>query len=67
MRRRMSGRVYLGVEPHQPVPFSSRQMAAVRALEAERTDRLFDDPLSVLLAGQEAMNQARTRAAAAAK
>lgn len=59
--------LYAGVEPGQPVAFSSRQMAAVRALEAERSDRLFDDPLSALLAGDEAMRQARTRAAALSK
>jgi O-methyltransferase involved in polyketide biosynthesis len=36
-------------------------MAAVRALEAERPDRLFNDTLSHELAGEEAMRQARER------
>lgn len=37
------------------VSYSSRIMAAVRALETQRPDRLFEDPLAALLAGEEAI------------
>ncbi|CAM9410268.1 unnamed protein product, partial [Chrysoparadoxa australica] len=40
------------------VAFSSRQMAAVRALESQRSDALFYDNISALLAGPEAMAMA---------
>ena len=36
-----------------PVAPTSRWMAAARARESERTDRLFDDPLAAALAGRE--------------
>lgn len=36
-----------------PVAPTSRWMAAARARESERTDRLFDDPLAAALAGPE--------------
>mmetsp|Transcript_22065 Transcript_22065/g.61234 ORF Transcript_22065/g.61234 Transcript_22065/m.61234 type:complete len:348 (-) Transcript_22065:109-1152(-) len=43
------------------VSFSSRMMAAQRALENTRPDRLFEDPLAEVLAGQQAMERARER------
>ena len=36
------------------VPFTARLMAAMRAKETERTDRLFSDPFAHCLAGKEA-------------
>jgi hypothetical protein len=39
---------------HQFVPFTARMMAAIRAIESERTDRLFADPFAALLAGEQA-------------
>ena len=51
--------IYAHIHTHTHV-----QMSAVRALEAERPDRLFDDPLSFHFAGEEAMRQAHTRAQA---
>src|ERR687897_2939765 len=36
-----------------PVGLTSRWMAAARARESERADRLFDDPLAATLAGPE--------------
>ncbi|KAM3568334.1 hypothetical protein VYU27_009540 [Nannochloropsis oceanica] len=55
--------LFAGVDPSSPIPFSSRQMSAARAIEAERpsTDRLFHDNLSQHFAGKEAMQQARER------
>ncbi|MEL6437802.1 MAG: SAM-dependent methyltransferase [Cyanobacteria bacterium J06621_8] len=38
----------------QFVPFSARLMAAMRAKETARPDRLFNDPFAVQLAGEEA-------------
>jgi methyltransferase (TIGR00027 family) len=40
-------------EIKDPVGLSSRIMAAVRAIETQRPDRLFEDPLAALLAGDE--------------
>ena len=37
------------------VPFTARLMAAMRAKETARADRLFDDPFAKLLAGEEAV------------
>jgi O-methyltransferase involved in polyketide biosynthesis len=39
--------------PTNPVAPTSRWMAAARAQESERADRLFDDPLAAALAGPE--------------
>ena len=39
--------------PTNPVSPTSRWMAAARARESERADRLFDDPLAAALAGSE--------------
>lgn len=39
------------------VGFSSRIMAAVRAIETQRPDRLIEDPLAALLAGEETIVQ----------
>ena len=39
--------------PTNPIAPTSRWMAAARARESERTDRLFDDPLAAALAGPE--------------
>jgi O-methyltransferase involved in polyketide biosynthesis len=36
-----------------PVPQTSRWVAALRARESERPDRLFEDPLAGILAGEE--------------
>ena len=41
----------------QFVPFSARMMAAMRAREASREDRLFHDPFAELLAGEEAFQR----------
>lgn len=46
------------------VSFSSKMIAAQRALEHERSDRLFSDPLAAVLAGERAMERARERLAA---
>ena len=40
-----------------PVGLTSRWMAAARARESERADRLFDDPLAAALAGPEGFAQ----------
>ncbi|MDJ0718682.1 MAG: SAM-dependent methyltransferase [Prochloraceae cyanobacterium] len=40
--------------PEQFVPFTARLMAAIRAKETERADRLFVDPFAAKLAGEEA-------------
>lgn len=37
------------------VPFTSRLMAAMRAKETQRPDRLFKDSFAKLLAGEEAL------------
>ncbi len=39
------------------VPFTARMMAAMRAREASRDDRLFNDPFASKLAGEEASQQ----------
>ncbi|RUS93942.1 S-adenosyl-L-methionine-dependent methyltransferase [Dulcicalothrix desertica PCC 7102] len=39
------------------VPFTARMMAAMRARESIREDRLFDDPFAATLAGSEAFQQ----------
>ena len=39
------------------VPFSARMMAAMRARESSRDDRLFHDPFADLLAGEEAFQR----------
>ncbi len=39
------------------VPFSARMMAAMRARESSREDRLFHDPFAELLAGEEAFQR----------
>jgi O-methyltransferase involved in polyketide biosynthesis len=39
--------------PTNPISATSRWMAAARARESERTDRLFDDPLAAALAGPQ--------------
>jgi methyltransferase (TIGR00027 family) len=41
-------------EPDKFVPFSARLMAAMRAIETARPDRLFDDSFAAQLAGEEA-------------
>lgn len=41
-------------QPEPFVPFTARLMAAMRAKETERPDRLFNDPLAAQLAGEEA-------------
>lgn len=41
-------------EPDKFVPFTARLMAAMRAKETEKTDRLFNDPFAHCLAGKEA-------------
>ncbi|MEM9090282.1 MAG: SAM-dependent methyltransferase [Cyanobacteria bacterium P01_F01_bin.53] len=41
----------------QFVPFTARMMAAIRARESNREDRLFHDPFAANLAGQDAFNQ----------
>ncbi|CAB1111767.1 unnamed protein product [Ectocarpus sp. CCAP 1310/34] len=43
------------------VAYSSRMIAASRALESRRRDRLFDDPYAELLAGPDAMQTAEDR------
>ena len=42
------------LEPDKFIPFSARLMAAIRAKETERPNRLFNDPFAHLLAGEEA-------------
>jgi methyltransferase (TIGR00027 family) len=42
-------------QPEQFVPFSARLMAAMRAFETEKADRLFEDPFAANLAGEEAL------------
>jgi methyltransferase (TIGR00027 family) len=44
------------------VGFSSRIMAAVRAIETRRPDRLIEDPLAALLAGEETIVQTTSTA-----
>lgn len=39
------------------VPFTARMMAAMRARETNREDRLFDDPFAAKLAGEEAFQR----------
>lgn len=39
------------------VPFSARMMAAMRARETDREDRLFNDPFAATLAGEEAFQR----------
>lgn len=39
------------------VPFSARMMAAMRARESAREDRLFNDPYAAVLAGEKAFQQ----------
>ena len=39
------------------VPFSARMMAAMRARESSREDRLFHDPFAALLAGEDAFER----------
>lgn len=39
------------------VPFTARMMAALRAHETSREDRLFDDPFAAKLAGEEAFQR----------
>lgn len=39
------------------VPFTARLMAAMRAIESERNDRLFHDPFAARLAGEEAFQR----------
>ncbi|WP_424101177.1 SAM-dependent methyltransferase [Moorena producens] len=41
-------------QPEQFVPFTARLMAAIRAKETTRSDRLFNDPFAAKLAGEEA-------------
>ncbi|CAM9366563.1 unnamed protein product [Ascophyllum nodosum] len=43
------------------VAFSSRMIAAARAIESRREDRLFNDPFAELLAGPEAMQKVADR------
>ncbi|MGI0494930.1 class I SAM-dependent methyltransferase [Alkalinema pantanalense CENA528] len=43
------------------VPFTARMMAAMRARETARTDRLFADPFAAQLAGEEAFQQVDLR------
>ncbi|MBP0021727.1 MAG: SAM-dependent methyltransferase [Cyanobacteria bacterium SBLK] len=47
--------------PQAFIPFSARLMAALRAKESARSDRLFDDPFAARLAGKEAMEFANTQ------
>ncbi|CBN75792.1 conserved unknown protein [Ectocarpus siliculosus] len=44
------------------VAYSSRMIAAARALESRRRDRLFDDPYAELLAGPDAMQTVEDKA-----
>lgn len=46
------------------VSFSSRMIAASRAVETEREDHVIDDPLAKVLAGKSAYARAKERAAA---
>ncbi|BAZ08573.1 hypothetical protein NIES4071_03780 [Calothrix sp. NIES-4071] len=39
------------------VPFTARMMAAMRARESIKEDRLFDDPFAAILAGEEAFQR----------
>ncbi len=41
----------------QFVPFTARMMAAMRAREVDRPERLFDDPFAAQLAGEDAFQQ----------
>lgn len=50
--------------PDAPAVYSCRQMAAARAIEAEREDRLFDDWISKHLAGAALMEDIKARIAA---
>lgn len=43
------------------VSFTSRMIAAVRALETARPDALFADPLAAVLAGPKALGKAKVR------
>jgi methyltransferase (TIGR00027 family) len=43
-------------DPDQFVPFTARLMAAMRAKETTRSDRLFNDPFATQLAGEEAFS-----------
>jgi len=49
------------LSPDQFVPFTARMMAAIRALESRRSDRLFNDPFAVQLAGEEAFHEVDQR------
>ena len=46
--------------PQAFIPFSARLMAALRAKETARKDRLFADPFAAQLAGEDAFNFANT-------
>mmetsp|Transcript_20886 Transcript_20886/g.27088 ORF Transcript_20886/g.27088 Transcript_20886/m.27088 type:complete len:351 (+) Transcript_20886:63-1115(+) len=48
-------------ESENPVAFSSQRMAASRAIENLRDDRLFEDPISHILAGEKAMLLAKEK------
>ncbi|MEA5470095.1 SAM-dependent methyltransferase [Spirulina sp. 06S082] len=47
--------------PQAFIPFSARLMAALRAKETVRKDRLFSDPFAAQLAGEDAFNFANTK------
>lgn len=49
------------LSPEQFVPFTARMMAALRAIESRRSDRLFNDPFAAQLAGAEAFHQVEQR------
>lgn len=43
------------------VPFTARMMAAMRAIESQREDRLFNDPFAATLAGEAAFHEVKLR------
>ncbi|CAN0561567.1 unnamed protein product, partial [Ectocarpus sp. 12 AP-2014] len=57
----------LDLNSSDTVAYSSRMIAASRALESRRRDRLFDDPYAELLAGPDAMQTVEDREKAKAQ
>ncbi|BAU14499.1 hypothetical protein LEP3755_50470 [Leptolyngbya sp. NIES-3755] len=49
--------VYVAKDYSKFVPFTARMMAAMRARETSREDRLFNDPFAATLAGEEAFQR----------
>jgi methyltransferase (TIGR00027 family) len=49
--------LFVGEDYSKFVPFTAQMMAAMRARETSREDRLFNDPFAAILAGEEAFQR----------